>query len=289
MKRWTPWVGRIGWLLVAVVGGAAVNDAIDERSNAVTLVAAVGGWTIWGLVALALLIPSVRSLTIVRLLAPLALVATLAAALAGAGTPEVVGLLLTASLSVAAIFTAEFGHWMVQASAYGDEYRNILRPPVAAATAAVIAWLLWAGCLVVGPLALAGTRWVIGAVLTALAVAGWILLGPRWHRLSQRWLVFVPAGLVVHDPVVLADTIMLRTPQVAHLRLAPADTEAADLTGPTSGHVLEVATTETVTTVLAFTPQEPNGRAIHLTAMLVAPSRPGTALAVADDRGLPVG
>ena len=36
----------------------------------------------------------------------------------------------------------------------------------------------------------------------------------RWHQLSRRWLVFVPAGLVVHDPVVLAETLMVPRRQI---------------------------------------------------------------------------
>ena len=42
------------------------------------------------------------------------------------------------------------------------------------------------------------------------------------------------------DPVVLADTLMLRSDQIASMRLAPADTAAADLTGPASGHAIEI-------------------------------------------------
>ncbi len=125
-------------------------------------------------------------------------------------------------------------------------------------------------------------------LLCVLALAGAVLLGPRWHRLSLRWFVLVPAGVVVHDPVVLADTFPLRTAQVASIRLAAADTEAADLTGPASGYAVEVATTESVTAVFAFTPAEPNGKAIHLRSFLIAPSRPGRALRSARARGLPV-
>ncbi|MEM1333278.1 MAG: hypothetical protein AAGG08_07450, partial [Actinomycetota bacterium] len=128
-----------------------------------------------------------------------------------------------------------------------------------------------------------------GIPLAVIAVAGSVLLFPRWHRLSRRWFVLVPAGVVVHDPVVLADTVMVRTAQVARLGLARADTDAADLTGPTSGYAVEVRTTESVTTVFAFTPKEPNGRAIHMTAFLVAPTRPGELLRLAGDRRLPVG
>jgi hypothetical protein len=40
--------------------------------------------------------------------------------------------------------------------------------------------------------------------------------------------------------------------------------------------------------VYAFTPSEPNGRAVHLTAFLVSPSRPGQVLRACADRGLAV-
>ena len=124
--------------------------------------------------------------------------------------------------------------------------------------------------------------------MRVLAVGGAVLLGPRWHRLSMRWFVLVPAGVVVHDPVVLADTFLLRTAQIGPIGLAAAGTDAADLTGPASGYALEIATTESVTTLFAFTPAEPNGRAIHLRSFLIAPSRPGRALRSANARGLPV-
>ena len=135
-------------------------------------------------------------------------------------------------------------------------------------------WALWAPALVAGPLLIAARSWIAGAVLCALAVGGVVLLGPRWHRLSMRWFVLVPAGVVVHDPVVLADTFPLRTAQISSIGLAVADTEAADLTGPASGYALEIATTESVTAVYAFTPAEPNGRAIHLRSFLIGPAGP---------------
>lgn len=284
----TPWIARGAWLLVAVVGGSAVESAVDGRSDAIGWVAAVGGWTVWAIVALALAIASVRSLTVVRVGAPLALIAAVAAAIGGAPATELILLTVTAALATAAVSAAELGRRFVQASAYGDEERFPLKMPAAAGAAAGIAWLLWAPTAVAGPLLLAAGSWVLGVLASALAVGGLILLGPRWHRLSKRWFVLVPAGVVLHDPVVLADTMPLRTSQVAGLRLAPADTEAADLTGPASGYAIEVATTETITAVFAYTPTDPNGRAIHLRSFLVAPSRPGRALRAARARGLPV-
>jgi hypothetical protein len=286
--RLLPWVARIGWIIVAIVGGAAIESAVDGRTSSVRWVAAVAGWTGFGVVALALLIPSVISLTIARVVSPLAIVAAIAAGFAGATAGKIALLVVPAIISVAAIFTAEVGRWMVQASAYGDEHRLPLRSPVPAGAAAVITWLVSAAVLAVGPFALAARNWALGVPLTIVAIAAIVFVGPRWHRMSRRWLVLVPAGLVVHDPVVLADTLMVRTDQIAGLGLARDGTDAADLTGPASGYALEVNTTESVSTVFAFTPQDPNGKAIHMTGFLVAPSRPGEALRLAAARRLPV-
>jgi hypothetical protein len=288
LARVTPWVARIAWIAVAVVGGAAVESAVDGRSSIVAWTAAIGGWALWGVAASGLAIASVRSLTVVRVVVPLALVATVACGIAGAPAMDLVLLGGPAVISVAAVMTAEFGRQYVQASAYGDEERFPLRIPVGAGLAALVAWLVWATVSIVGPLLTAAGSWIAGVLLSALAIAGVVVLGPRWHRLSERWFVLVPAGVVVHDPVVLADTFPLRTAQVASIRLAPADTEAADLTGPASGYAVEIATTESVTAVFAFTPAEPNGKAIHLRSFLIAPSRPGRALRSARTRGLPV-
>jgi len=286
--RSSPWIARIAWVVVAVFGGAAVDAAVDGRSGAVAWTAAIGGWAIWGAVALALAIPSVRSLTVVRLLVPISIGVAGATAVAGADALDVALLALPSLIAALAAGSAEFGRQMVQASAYGDEERFPLRAPAAAGVAAVVSWVVWSPALIAGPLLLAARQWVAGGVLTAVAVAGLVVLAPRWHRMSKRWFVLVPAGIVVHDPVVLADTFPLRTAQLATIRLAPADTEAADLTGPASGYAVEVSTTESVTALFAFTPQEPNGRALHLRSFLIAPSRPGQALGAARRRGLPV-
>lgn len=282
------WVARIAWLGVAVSGGIAIEGAIDDRSAAVRWVATIGGWSLWAVVALALAIASVRSLTIARVLVPMAIVATVGAIIGGAGALAAAALGLPALIATFAVYTAEFGRGFVQASAYGDEERFPLRAPAAGGAAAGLVWLVWAPTAVAGPLLLAAESWIAGAILSVVAAAGAMYFGPRWHRLAQRWLVLVPAGVVVHDPVVLADTVSLRTAQIARMQLAPADTGAADLTGPASGYALEIGLTESITAVYAYTPSAPNGTAIHLTAMLVAPSRPGEALTAADRRGLPV-
>jgi hypothetical protein len=99
----------------------------------------------------------------------------------------------------------------------------------------------------------------------------------------------VPAGVVIHDHVVLAETVMFARRAIDSIGLALAGTEAADLTGPAAGHAVEVALREPETVVLAPTRVKPNGTALHVRAVLVAPSRPGRALAVVRERGLSPG
>jgi hypothetical protein len=233
-------------------------------------------------------IPSLLALTATRAIVPLSTVVAVAAAVGGADGIDVIVLGALAVVCTIVALSAEIGRAFVQASAYGDEQRFPLRPPFGYAVAAAVSWLLWAAALVSGPLLLAARSWIAGLAVCVLAVALVVFAAPRWHQLALRWLVLVPAGLVLHDPVVLGETLMLRGSQVRAVRLAPAGTTAADLTGPATGHALEITATGSVTVLLAPTPRQPKGRAIHLTAFLASPSRPGGALTAVAAR-LPVG
>ena len=99
----------------------------------------------------------------------------------------------------------------------------------------------------------------------------------------------VPAGVVLHDPIVLAETLMMQRTNIAVARLAPAQTEAADLTGPAAGHVVEIVLREMALAVLAPNAAEPKGKALHIQSLLVAPSRPGRALQHLSAARVPVG
>jgi len=111
----------------------------------------------------------------------------------------------------------------------------------------------------------------------------------RLHRFACRWLVTVPAGVVVHDPVVLGETLMVLRPNVEHARLALVDTAAADLTGPAAGHAIEITMHEMVQVLFAATKARSKGTAIHAQAVLVAPSRPGRALRALAERKILTG
>jgi hypothetical protein len=284
-SRALPWAARLAWIALAVVGAPALQSVTDERSDAVRVTALGLAIALWLLGVGAVAFASTLTLTLARVVIPTVTPVALLGILAGADLALGLGTLGIAAIAAVVIGSAEYGQIAVQSSAYGNEVRFLLRPPIGFVVAAVITWGLWVAAAISGPLLTASGLWIPGVALVLIAIGVTVLAAPRWHRLSQRWFVLVPAGVVVHDPVTLSDTLMLKRSQIRQITLAPADTEAFDLTGPTSGHALEISTTESVSVVCA-----PVGRAapraVHATAILIAPSRPGKALRAAADRAL---
>ena len=283
------------WLATGVWGAAGladfvcVNQALESRSATASTVIAVTLWLGFAIGLVATLVPSPLGLTIVRLLAPLTVVVAVASWVMGADLAAGAGALAITVVATLAILGASLGETFVQGSAYGDERRLPLRPPAAFLLPLAIVWVLWTCAVVaaVGMLASGRPLWGFGLAVVAIC-SGW-LVATRAHRLSRRWLVLVPSGVVIHDAVVLGETLMMSRPTIRNAQLALADTEAADLTGPAAGHAVQLTLSELATVVFAPTRAAPQGTAIHAKSLLIAPTRPGRALAAAADFGYAVG
>jgi len=285
VERLGPWLARLTWLALPLVAGPALGDALDGASRPVQLVASIGLWVGWAGVLVATLVPATVTLTVLRIAAPAAVAAAVAATIAGgpsgADVAALVGTLL-AALATVAPFTVEA---FVDGSSYGEERRLPLRVPGVLALGPIpVVWALVVAGIVTGPLLLAARQWVAGAVaLVVGALAAW--WGVRvLHTLARRWVVFVPAGLVVHDPLALVEPVLLRRGVVTALGPAPADTRALDLTRGALGLALEVRLAEPVPLLVL----RGRGRSETVTtgAMLITPSRPGALLTEARDRRL---
>ena len=291
------------WALLPVTAGEALADAVAERSDAVGLVLSVLLWATWTGGLVALLVPRTSSLTAARLVVPTAVPAVgWALATTDDAGPLALGGLVLAVAAGALVLTAWVGERFANGSSYGDERRFLLRPPIPAVAGPLeLLWAAMVGAVAGGPLLLAAEQWVAGAVVTAVAVPlAWF--GTRAaHGLSRRWLVLVPAGLVVHDPMALLDTVLVQRSQLARLGPAPADTTATDLTMGAAGLALELDLVEP-TEVLALTARHLGEQAVDvqpglaeatervlLQRLLVTPSRPGAVLRAAAERRLPVG
>ncbi|MEQ8435870.1 MAG: hypothetical protein RIB65_00135 [Ilumatobacter fluminis] len=289
LRRIVPWVLRIGWVAVLLLGGTAIDGALADTAGGpadATRWLCLAGWIV-GVAAMA--VPAATTLTATRLVVPLAVPVAVLAWSAGADAVDGAAFLGAAIITSVVAGSSALGRGFVQASAYGDEDRHLLRPPVAYLAVATLAWVIWAvATLLTGVMAANGeTVWAL--VFGGVTLAGGVLLFPRWHRLTRRWIVLVPVGVVIHDHVVLAETLMLRRQEIARMGLALAGTDAADFTGPTSGHAVEIRTNESITALVSLVPGAPSGSAIHLTGCLIAPTRPGQVLAAATERRFPVG
>ncbi|MEP7203489.1 MAG: hypothetical protein ABI894_12815 [Ilumatobacteraceae bacterium] len=275
------WGPRIVWLAVGLSGAWSIGDALGGRSAAVRTTVMIVAWLVLGIGVVALVVPSALGLTVMRMAAALAFGAAVVSWVGGAG-PTAGGCFVACTLICGLLVGgAGFGQRCVQASAYGDEHRFLLRPPASFLLPVALAGLVWTAAMVAAPLLLASGTWLFGVFAALVAVSFTWLLLPRFDVLSRRWLVFVPAGIVVHDPVVLGETVMVATPDIAGIELALADTEAADLTGPAAGHAVEITIRSMATVLLAPTKDKPRGTALHVQSFIIAPTRPGLVLRTA--------
>jgi hypothetical protein len=198
--------------------------------------------------------------------------------------------LVFAAAAVVVAFLPITGETFADGSSYGAERRLVLRVPGPLLLGPLpITWLCAVGGIVAGPLLLAARVWVVGAVAL---VVGWPLA--RWafrrlHRLSRRWVVFVPAGMVLHDPLTTADALLLPRKLVRRLGPAPAGTDALDLTAGALGLALEIDLREPIEVGVTRRRRAASGDTVVAQRLLFTPTRPAALLAVAEERRLPVG
>lgn len=287
-----PWPLRVLWLVLPVLAGPAVADAFADRSRAVQLVGAGLAWVAWAVVLGASLVPRTVTLTVVRLVTPGSVPMAAWAAVDGDRPGwAVVGAVAAVLATVAALAPATADAF-VDGSSYGDERRVALRVPMAMAMGPVpVAWSLAAASYVTGPLLLAAEQWVAGAVATVVGAAVLVGVATRLHVLSRRWLVFVPAGVVVHDPVAMSEPVLLQRHLLRRIGPAPvevgdAEGAALDLTGGALGLALELRAAQ------PFSLGRRQGRdtieTADVPAVLVTPGQPARTLEIAAERRLPV-
>ena len=213
--RFLPWVMRGLWAALPFTTGPALAGALDPASGPVQSVASCGLWLGWAVGMIAAFAPHPIALTALRFVAPAAVGVAVAAAVADHASALA---LVWAAVTCALSFAPAIGSTCVNGPAYPNERRFLLRPPAAMLYGAIPGfWALSAAGIGAGPLLLAAGRWVTGGL--ALAV-GWplaYLLLKSLHNLSRRWAIFVPAGVVIHDPIVLFDPLLFPRQAVAAL------------------------------------------------------------------------
>jgi len=284
-----PWPARATWALLPLAMGPALGQALDDRSRNVALTGAVLAWGAWAIVLVAVLIPRTVSLTLLRVAAPAALAAANWSALTGErGGTDLVAV-TWAALTVVAAFAPVTGDCFVNGSSYGDERRMPLRVPGLLLLGPLpLAWLATVAAPIGAPLLLAARQWVAGGLLVVVGVPAAVVAGRSLHGLSRRWVVFVPAGLVLHDLHAMVDPVLFPHSSIRRLGPAAAGGDGAvDLTQRSLGLALELELAEATEIV----PRRPD-RTVQVEAVervLFTPTRPGALLTEAARRRIAVG
>ena len=284
------WIFRVLWLVMPFITGPLFEAALEDTSRSFELGVGILLWVAWGALLVAAMIPRTETLTALRIVPFAAVFATIWAAIdAGSdvSTTAATAALLASALAAALSIRSPISDAFVDGSSYGDERRFMLGTPGPLLLGPLaIVWAVIVTGAVAGPLLLLAQRWVLGVIAL---VAGWALVWfalPMLHRLSNRWLVFVPAGLVVHDKTALREPQLFRVEDIEAFGPAPADCEEQDLSLDALGLALRVILKEQSKII-----RNGRNRSIDLTAItgfIVSPNRPGAVIEEARKRSYPI-
>lgn len=296
IERAWPWVLRVAWFGLALTVGPLLIEAGKRYSGSVKWTILAVASLAWSAGFLATLIPHPIGLVTVRCGAGGAVVWATGAAIAlypadarvDAHVTVVIGVGLVWAVVVAGVMLySETGQWSVNGPAYPNERRFLLRPGAAVQVVIVPLSVLLLVVGVTGSLfLLAAKQWLPGIIALAIALPFAIVVARSLYALAKRFVVFVPAGFVLHDMTALREPVLFRRQSVEAIGAASADTDALDLTLGAAGLAMEIRFLEKVElTVREGRKKFREGRSARF---LFVPTLPGRMLGEARKRRFPM-
>ena len=285
------WLFRVLWLILPFTAGPLFSSALDGTSDSFRVGVTIGLWVTWAAMLVASMVPRTQTLTALRVIVPAAFLASIWAAVAAADDVaawQVILAVVSAGASATAALRPAVADAFVDGSSYGDEARFLLSTPGALLLGPIqVVWAIIVVGAVAGPLLLLAQRWILGGILRVLGWSLAFVAVPVLNRLSNRWLVFVPAGVVVHDKTALREPQLFRKESVASFGPAPADTELEDLSLASTGLALRAELTGT--SKIVRNSRETTVEPTDIDGWVVSPNRPGAVVAEAKERGFEIG
>ena len=278
----------VPWLLLAT--GDTFADALREQDATFRTSVSVGLWCVWAAVLIVLVLPGVTALVAARTAVPAAVPASVWAVVSmgdGRDARHII-MIFVAATAALAVLLPRVGEIFVDAASYGDERRFLLRPP-ALVTFGLMAptWAIAVVGLTAGPLLFAARDWMLGALSTTVGAPMALVALRALLRLAQRWLVFVPAGIVIHDHIAVSVPILVQRTTIGLVGPARADTTATDLTAQATGLALEFQLKNAVQMTLPVGRASVEERAVE--RFIVTPTRPAVVMTEASKRRISIG
>ena len=279
---------RLAWIPIPLFGYGVFGSALDGKSESLQATVSLSLWILWSIVLLISLIPSASLLTLYRVVVPISVVAAIWGSIEAEMTISSILLLFCAAICSSVSLLPSIGFWFINGSAYGDEVRLPLRAPGPLLLGPVpLAWMIVASSLIFSVVLLSSQKYVSGLIVFAVGSGLSYFSYRSLSALSQRWLVFVPAGIVLHDNMVLADPFLIRKWMIKEIGPALESTSGLDLTLSSIGMSLEVELCEPASLSLQMNPLAPP-EVKEVTSFLISPSSLSGTLEEASSRSIAV-
>jgi len=277
---------RLAWIPIPLLGYEVFGSALSGESESIQVTVALSLWILWSIVLLISLIPSASLLTVYRVVVPISVVASIWSSIEAEMSASSILLLFCSAICLSISLLPSIGFWFINGSAYGDEVRIPLRAPGPLLLGPVpLAWIVIASSLIFSIILLSSQKYVFGFVVFTIGSGLSYFSYRSLSALSQRWLVFVPAGIVLHDNMVLADPFLIRKSMIKGIGPALVSTDGLDLTMSSIGMSLVVELYEPAGLTLQMNPLAPP-EVREVTSFLVSPSLLPATLEEASSRNI---
>ncbi len=277
---------RLAWIPIPLLGYEVFGSALSGESESVQVTVALSLWILWSIVLLISLIPSASLLTVYRVVVPISVVASIWSSIEAEMSASSILLLFCSAICLSISLLPSIGFWFINGSAYGDEVRIPLRAPGPLLLGPVpLAWIVIASSLIFSIILISSQKYVFGFIVFTIGSGLSYFSYRSLSALSQRWLVFVPAGIVLHDNMVLADPFLIRKSMIKGIGPALVSTDGLDLTMSSIGMSLVVELYEPAGLTLQMNPLAPP-EVREVTSFLVSPSLLPATLEEASSRNI---
>jgi len=285
----TTGIMRVIWISLPLLCGPSLADSFNDFKLLLRTTVSISLWTFWVLILLSTLIATPISLAIIRIGAPAAAALSLWSALETSGSVSGIIGLAASAIAACVALSAPLGDRFSDGASYGDERRFLLRAPgPVLLLLGPLAWLTSVAGLTVGPILLLNKNFLLGSLISLCGFPLAALASNAIYQLGKRWLVLVPAGILLHDHLSVGDPTLIPRNQLANFSPAKVETNALDLSQNSFGLSLEIKCLTPLSMMLRTGTRKTTNETSIVESFLINPVRPNVLLAEAQKRGLRV-
>ena len=285
----TTGIMRVIWISLPLICGPSLADSFNDFKLLLRTTVSISLWTFWVLILLSTLIATPISLAIIRIGAPAAAALSLWSALETSGSVSGIIGLAASAIAACVALSAPLGDRFSDGASYGDERRFLLRAPgPVLLLLGPLAWLTSVAGLTVGPILLLNKNFLFGSLISLCGFPLAALASNAIYQLGKRWLVLVPAGILLHDHLSVGDPTLIPRNQLANFSPAKVETNALDLSQNSFGLSLEIRCLTPLSMMLRTGTKKTTNETSIVESFLINPVRPNVLLAEAQKRGLRV-